>query len=50
MDRVLGIVGAGKLGTTLGLAASEFKRKKSDAEAEVIRTQRDLSMKIIVIG
>ena len=48
---IVGIVKSfGVIKSALGLAASEFKRKKSDAEAEVIRTQRDISMKIIVIG
>jgi putative OPT family oligopeptide transporter len=36
--------------SAVGLAANEFSRKKSAAESEVIRTQKDLSMKIIVIG
>jgi putative OPT family oligopeptide transporter len=48
---IIGIVKSfGVIKSALGLAASEFKRKKSDSEAEVIRTQKDLSMKIIVIG
>ncbi len=48
---IIGIVKSfGVIKSAVGLASSEFKRKKSDAEAEVIRTQRDLSMKIIVIG
>ena len=40
----------GVIKSALGLATKEFRRKKSDAEAEVIRTQRDISMKIVVIG
>ena len=48
---IVGIVKSfGVIRSALGLAASEFSRKKSDAEAEVIRTQRDISMKIVVIG
>ena len=48
---IIGIVKSfGVIKSALGLAASEFKRKKSDSEAAVIRTQKDLSMKIIVIG
>ena len=48
---IIGIVKSfGVIKSALGLAANEFKRKKSDSEAEVIRTQKDLSMKIIVIG
>ena len=48
---VIGIVKSfGVIKSAVGLAANEFKRKKSDAEADVIRTQKDLSMKIIAIG
>jgi len=48
---IIGIIKSfGVIKSALGLAASEFKRKKGDAEQEVIRTQRDISMKIIVIG
>ena len=48
---VIGIIKSfGVIKSALGLAANEFKRKKGDAEQEVIRTQRDISMKIIVIG
>ena len=48
---IIGIVKSfGVIKSALGLAASEFQRNKSDSEAEVIRTQKDLSMKIIVIG
>ena len=49
--RHIGIVKSfGVIKSAVGLAANEFNRKKSDAEAEVIRTQKDISMKIIVIG
>ena len=48
---IIGIIKSfGVIRSALGLAVNEFKRKKGDAEAEVIRTQRDISMKIIVIG
>ena len=48
---IIGIIKSfGVIKSALGLAVNEFKRKKGDAEAEVIRTQRDISMKIIVIG
>ncbi len=39
----------GVIKSSVGLAANEFKGKKS-AEGEVERTQKDLSMKFIVIG
>ena len=48
---IIGIIKSfGVIKSALGLAASEFSRKKEGAEAEAIRTQRDLSMKIVVIG
>ena len=48
---IVGIVRSfGVIKSALGLAASEFKKKKDGAEAEAIRTQRDISMKIVVIG
>ena len=48
---IIGIIKSfGVIRSAVGLAASEFKRKKTGTEAEVARTQRDLSMKIIVIG
>ena len=48
---IIGIIKSfGVIKSALGLAANEFKRKKGDTEQEVIRTQRDISMKIIVIG
>ena len=48
---IIGIIKSfGVIKSALGLAASEFGKKKSGAEAETIRTQRDLSMKIVVIG
>ena len=48
---IIGIVKSfGVIKSAVGLAAGEFRRKKTGAEAEVARTQRDLSMKIVVIG
>ena len=48
---IVGIVRSfGVIKSALGLAASEFKKKKDGAEAEAIRTQRDISMKIVVVG
>ena len=48
---IIGIIKSfGVIRSALGLAAGEFKRKKTGAEAETIRTQRDISMKIIIIG
>ena len=48
---IIGIIKSfGVIKSALGLATKDFRRKKSDAEAEVIRTQRDISMKIVVIG
>ena len=48
---IVGIVKSfGVIKSALGLAASEFSKKKEGAEAEAIRTQRDISMKIVVIG
>lgn len=48
---IIGIIKSfGVIKSALGLAAGEFKRKKTGAEAETIRTQRDISMKIIIIG
>lgn len=48
---IIGIVKSfGVIKSAVGLAANEFTRKKSDSENEVIRTQKDLSMKIIAIG
>lgn len=49
-----GIIGIfksfGVIKSAVGLAAGEFKRKKNGDEAKVIRTQRDISMKVIAIG
>ena len=48
---IIGIIKSfGVIKSALGLAAGEFRRKKTGAEADTIRTQRDISMKIIVIG
>ena len=40
----------GVIKSAVGLAASEFRKKKGDADSEDVRTQKDLSMKIIVWG
>ncbi len=48
---VIGIVKSfGVIRSAVGLAANEFRRKKGDEEQEAIRTQRDISMKIVAIG
>ncbi len=48
---IIGIVkSAGIIKSAVGLAAKEFKGKKGAGEAEAIRTQRDISMKIVVAG
>ena len=48
---IIGIINSfGVIKSAIGLAAGEFKRKKTGEEAEAVRTQRDLSMKIVVIG
>lgn len=48
---VIGIVKSfGVIKSAVGLAAKEFSKKKDAQEQEVIRTQKDISMKIIVIG
>ena len=48
---IIGIVKSfGVIKSAVGLAVNEFKRKKTGKEEEVIRTQKDLSMKIIAIG
>ncbi len=48
---IIGIVKSfGVIKSALGLATKEFRRKKTDAAEEVLRTQRDMSMKIVVIG
>lgn len=36
--------------SAVGLAAKELKGKNTEAETDIIRTQKDLSMKIITIG
>ena len=47
---IIGIIKSfGVIRSAVGLAASEFKRKKTGTEAEVARTHLDLTMKIIVI-
>lgn len=48
---IIGIVKSfGVIKSAVGLAASEFSRKKTGAEEKVVRTQRDISMKIIAGG
>lgn len=48
---IIGIIKSfGVIKSALGLATKEFRRKKTDAAEEVLRTQRDISMKIVVIG
>lgn len=48
---IIGIIKSfGVIKSALGLATKEFRRKKTDATEEVLRTQRDMSMKIVVIG
>ena len=48
---IIGIVkSAGIIKSALGLAVKEFKGKKDSAAEAALRTQRDLSMKIIAIG
>ena len=48
---VIGIIKSwGIIRSAVGLAAKELKGKSSQANVEVKRTQRDLSMKIIAIG
>lgn len=48
---VVGIIKSfGVIKSAVKVATSEFRRKKGDQEKEVVRTQRDISMKIVVIG
>ncbi len=48
---IIGIIKSfGVIKSAVTVATSEFRRKKGDEEKEVIRTQRDISMKIVVIG
>ena len=48
---IIGIIKSfGVIKSAVGLAAGEFRRKKSPEEAETARTQKDISMKIVVIG
>lgn len=50
MAGIIGIVrSAGVIKSAVGLAASEFKKKSGPASEEA-RTQKDISMKIVVIG
>ena len=48
---IIGIIKSfGVIKSAVGLAASEFSRKKKPQEEETIRTQKDISMKIVVTG
>ena len=48
---VIGIINSwGIIRGAVGLAAKELKGKNTEADTETIRTQKDLSMKIITIG
>ena len=48
---IIGIIKSfGVIKSAVGLAAGEFSRKKTTEERQTIRTQRDISMKIIAIG
>lgn len=48
---IIGIIKSfGVIRSAVGLAAGEFKRKKTGDELKAERTQRDISMKIIAIG
>ncbi|MBR5736931.1 MAG: oligopeptide transporter, OPT family [Bacteroidales bacterium] len=48
---IIGIIkSAGVIKSAVGLAAKEIKSKKGEVDAEVQRTQRDLSMKVVVVG
>lgn len=48
---IIGIVKSfGVIKSAVGLAAHEFSRKKTGDEEKVVRTQRDISMKIIAGG
>ena len=48
---IIGIVKSfGVIKSAVSLAAGEFSRKKTSAKTETERTQRDISMKIIIIG
>ena len=48
---IIGIIKSfGVIKSAVGLAAGEFGRKKSAEKTEIERTQRDISMKIIIAG
>ena len=48
---IIGIIKSfGVIKSAVGLAAGEFSRKKTTEEKQTIRTQRDISMKVIAIG
>lgn len=47
---IIGIIkSSGVIKSAVGLAAKSFKKKEGEDE-EIVRTQRDISMKIIVVG
>lgn len=51
MAGILGVIkSAGVIKTSLGVAFKAGKSKASDAQQTVLRTQRDISMKIILFG
>lgn len=51
MAGIIGIINSwGVIKSAVGLAGKELGKKGNEAEANVSRTQRDLSMKIIVFG
>ncbi len=51
MSGIIGIIKSwGILKSAVGLAAKELTGKQSSKDTKVVRTQRDLSMKIIAIG
>ena len=48
---IIGIIKqAGVIKSAVGLAVGEFRKKDKGAEAQVERTQKDLPMKIVVVG
>ncbi|MCD8208263.1 MAG: OPT/YSL family transporter, partial [Bacteroidales bacterium] len=48
---IIGIIKSfGVIKSAVQVATGEFRKKKTDTEEEVIRTQRDISMRIVVIG
>ncbi len=48
---IIGIINSfGVIKSAVKVATNEFRKKKSDVPEETVRTQRDISMKIVVIG